>query len=343
MTTPHTLAAFMTLAAAVAAGACTPAGGATRTSTLDQVRARGFLRCGVSTGVAGFSAIDGDGVWHGLDVDVCHAIAAAVLGDSAKVRYTPLSAARRFAALQSGEIDVLTRNTTINFQRDVNLGFEFPAVNWYDGTAFIVRKAAGITSPRQLDGKTICLSPGTSTEGDLADYFRTNGLRFTPVVIERVEEGTSAYYAGRCDAYATDSSALAGIRAHAPHPEDHQILPQTISKAPLGPAVMSADMRWIEIVRWSVYAMIDAEDLGLTSATIDAALTSKDPAVRRFVGESDDFGPMLGLDRRWAFTIVKQVGNVRESFERNLAPLGVERGMNRLWKDGGIVYVPDIR
>jgi len=336
-------AAVVACAAALAAGACTPAGGATHTATLDQVRARGFLRCGVSTGVAGFSALDGAGVWHGLDVDVCRAIAAAVFGDSAKVRYTPLSAQRRFAALQSGEIDVLSRNTTISFQRDVNLGFEFPAIDWYDGTAFIVPRASGISAPRQLDGKTICFSPGTSTEADVADYFRTNGLRFTPVVIERAEEATAAYYAGRCDAFATDSSALAGVRMHAPHPEEQAVLPQTISKAPLGPAVMSADTRWVEIVRWSVYAMIDAEDLGLSSATIDAALTSKDPAIRRFVGESDDFGPMLGLDHRWAFTIVKQVGNSRESFERNLAPLGVERGMNRLWKDGGIVYVPDIR
>jgi general L-amino acid transport system substrate-binding protein len=310
---------------------------------LEQVRTRGFLRCGVSTGVAGFSAMDGTGTWHGLDVDVCRAIAAAVFGDASKVRYTPLSASRRFAALQSGEIDVLSRNTTINFQRDVNLGFEFPAVNWYDGTAFIVRKTSGIASPRQLDGVTICLNPGTSTEADVADYFRSNGLRYTPVVMERIEETMAAYYAGRCDALATDSSALAGVRARAPHPDEHVILAQTISKAPLGPAVMASDGRWIEIVRWTVFAMIDAEELGLSSATVDTALASDNPAVKRFVGESDGLGPMLGLDRRWAFTIVKQVGNMRESFERNLAPLGIDRGMNRLWKDGGLVYVPDVR
>ena len=336
------LAIAWTLAAAMAAAGCA-AGQAGSPSMLDAVRARGFLRCGVSTGIAGFSAIDGAGEWHGIDVDVCRAIAAAVLGDAAKVRYTPLSGTRRFASLQSGEIDVLSRNTTLTFQRDVQLNFEFAAINWYDGTGFIVRKAANIIAPRQLDGATICIQPGTSTEADVADYFRANGLRYTPVIIERLEEASAAYYAGRCDAFAHDASALAGVRLRAARPSDHVILPQTISKAPLGPTVMGGDTRWLEIVRWTVFAMIDAEELGLTSATIDRALKSDDPATRRFVGESDDFGPMLGLDRRWAFTIVKQVGNMRESFERNLAPLGVERGINRLWKDGGIVYVPDVR
>jgi general L-amino acid transport system substrate-binding protein len=331
------------LTAAIAAGACGTAGLAAPTSTLDTVRARGFLKCGVSTGIAGFSAIDGAGEWHGIDVDVCRAIAAAVFGDAAKVRYTPLTASRRFVALQAGEIDVLSRSTTISFQRDVQLGFEFPAVTWYDGTGFIVRKARGIDRPEQLDGATICFQPGTTTESDVADYFRTHRLRFTPVVIERLEEATAAYYAGRCDAFAHDQSALAGARAHAPHPDEPVILAQTISKSPIGPAVLAGDVRWIEIVRWSAFAMIDAEELGLTSASVDGALASDNPAIRRFVGESDDFGPMLGLDRRWAFAIVKQVGSMRESFERNLAPLGVSRGLNRLWKDGGILYVPDLR
>ena len=240
MSTLRTIWAFSTIAATLALCACTVTGGAARPSTLEAVRSRGAVRCGVSTGVAGFSAMDAEGEWHGIDVDVCRAIAAAVFGDATKVRYTPLSAQRRFAALQSGEIDVLSRNTTINFQRDVRLGFEFPAVNWYDGTGFIVRKTSGISTPRELNGATICLNPGTSTESDVAEYFRVNGLHFTPVVIERVEEGTAAYYAGRCDAFATDTSALAGIRAHAPHPAEHVILAQTISKAPLGPAVMSA-------------------------------------------------------------------------------------------------------
>jgi len=340
------IAVVLCLAAAAAAAGCTAAGTAGAgpgTATLDAVRARGFVRCGVSTGIAGFSTIDGQGEWHGIDVDVCRAIAAAVLGDASKVRYTPLTAMRRFAALQSGEIDVLSRNTTITYQRDAQLGFEFPAVNWYDGTAFVVWKSRGADRPEQLDGATICVSPGTSTEADVADYFRRHGLHFTPVVIERLEESVAAYYNRRCDAFAADQATVAGLRARAPHPDEHVVLAETISKSPLGPAVMPSDGRWVKIVRWSVFAMIDAEELGLTSSTIDAALTSDSPQVRRFAGVEGDLGPMLGLDRRWAVAIVKQVGNMRESYERNLMPLGVERGPNRLWKDGGLFYVPDIR
>ena len=340
------IAVCLCLAAAAAAAGCTAAGTAGAgpgTATLDAVRARGFVRCGVSTGIAGFSTIDGQGEWHGIDVDVCRAIAAAVLGDASKVRYTPLTAMRRFAALQSGEIDVLSRNTTITYQRDAQLGFEFPAVNWYDGTAFVVWKSRGADRPEQLDGATICVSPGTSTEADVADYFRRHGLHFTPVVIERLEESVAAYYNRRCDAFAADQATVAGLRARAPHPDEHVVLAETISKSPLGPAVMPSDGRWVKIVRWSVFAMIDAEELGLTSSTIDAALTSDSPQVRRFAGVEGDLGPMLGLDRRWAVAIVKQVGNMRESYERNLMPLGVERGPNRLWKDGGLFYVPDIR
>jgi len=340
------IAVVLCLAAAAAAAGCTAAGTAGAgpgTATLDAVRARGFVRCGVSTGIAGFSTIDGQGEWHGIDVDVCRAIAAAVLGDASKVRYTPLTAMRRFAALQSGEIDVLSRNTTITYQRDAQLGFEFPAVNWYDGTAFVVWKSRGADRPEQLDGATICVSPGTSTEADVADYFRRHALHFTPVVIERLEESVAAYYNRRCDAFAADQATVAGLRARAPHPDEHVVLAETISKSPLGPAVMPSDGRWVKIVRWSVFAMIDAEELGLTSSTIDAALTSDSPQVRRFAGVEGDLGPMLGLDRRWAVAIVKQVGNMRESYERNLMPLGVERGPNRLWKDGGLFYVPDIR
>ena len=340
------IAVVLCLAAAAAAAGCTAAGTAGAgpgTATLDAVRARGFARCGVSTGIAGFSTIDGQGEWHGIDVDVCRAIAAAVLGDASKVRYTPLTAMRRFAALQSGEIDVLSRNTTITYQRDAQLGFEFPAVNWYDGTAFVVWKSRGADRPEQLDGATICVSPGTSTEADVADYFRRHALHFTPVVVERLEESVAAYYNRRCDAFAADQATVAGLRARAPHPDEHVVLAETISKSPLGPAVMPSDGRWVKIVRWSVFAMIDAEELGLTSSTIDAALTSDSPQVRRFAGVEGDLGPMLGLDRRWAVAIVKQVGNMRESYERNLMPLGVERGPNRLWKDGGLFYVPDIR
>ena len=315
----------------------------TATPTLDSVRARGFVRCGVSTGIAGFSTQDGQGQWQGIDVDVCRAIAAAVLGDAGKVRYTPLTAAQRFTALQSGEIDVLSRNTTITFQRDVQLGIEFPAINWYDGTGFIVRKASKVQSVKDLNGATICMQPGTTTETDVADYFRKRNFAFTPVVIERLEEVTNAYFAGRCDAFSQDRSLLAAVRARASNPTEHVVLSDVISKAPFGPGVMSDDPRWIEIVRWSVYALIDAEELGLTSKTIDRALESDDPDVRRFVGRTDGFGAMLGLDPQWAFRIVKQVGSYAESLERNIAPLGIDRGINRLWKDGGVLYVPALR
>ncbi len=317
--------------------------GSTATPTLDGVRRNDFVRCGVTTGVAGFSAPDAQGEWRGLDVDVCRAIAAAVLGDAGKVRFTPLTAAQRFTALQTGEVDVLSRITTITFQRDVQLGIEFPAINWYDGTTFIVRTSSGVRTVKDLDGATICVQPGTTNEVDVADYFRKHELTFSPVVIERLEEVTSAYFAGRCDAFSQDQATLAALRARAPNPADHVVLSELISRGPYGPGVMPNDTRWIEIVRWSVYAMVNAEELGLTSSTIDRALESADPDVRRFVGRSDGFGPMLGLDAAWAYRIVKQVGSYAESVERNITPLGVERGVNRLWKDGGVMYVPPLR
>jgi len=328
---------------AAMAPAAEVARGSTTTPTLDGVRKKNFVQCGVTTGVAGFSAPDAQGEWHGLDVDVCRAIAAAVLGDAKKVRFTPLTAAQRFTALQTGEVDVLSRITTITFQRDVQLGIEFPAVNWYDGTTFIVRKSSKVKSVDDLNGATICLQPGTTNEVDVADYFRKHKLTFTPVVIERLEEGTNAYFAGRCDAFSQDQATLAALRARAPNPADHVVLPELISRGPYGPGVMPNDLRWIEIVRWSVYAMVNAEELGLSSTTIDRARESDDPDVRRFVGTSDGFGAMLGLDAAWAYRIVKQVGNYGESVERNITPLGIERGVNRLWKDGGVMYVPPLR
>jgi len=320
-----------------------PAAASSATPTLDGVRRKGYVQCGVTTGVAGFSAPDAHGEWRGLDVDVCRAIAAAVLGDASKVRFTSLTAAQRFTALQSGEIDVLSRITTITFQRDVQLGIEFPATNWYDGTGFIVHKRLHITSVKELAGATICVPSGSSNELDVADYFRKHHLRFTPLVMERFEEAITAYFAGRCDAIGQDRSTLAGLRARAPKPEDHVVLSEVVSKAPYGPGVMPNDLRWMEIVRWSVYAMIDAEEMGLSSTTIDGALASDDPALQRFVGKTGGFGSMLGLDADWALRIVKQVGNYAESFERNIHPLGIERGLNRLWSDGGILYVPDLR
>ncbi len=347
--------ACLALAAAACAGTgtasesapmATPGAGidrSTATPTLDGVRRKGFVQCGVSTGIAGFSTTDAQGQWRGLDVDVCRAIAAAVLGDATKVRFTPLTSPQRFTALQSGEIDVLSRVTTITFQRDVQLGIEFPATNWYDGSTFLVRKALNVSSPKALDGATICIQPGTTNEVDVADYFRRHKLTFKPVVIERLEETTNAYFAGRCDAFSQDQSTLVAVRARAPNPEEHVIVPETISKAPYGPGVMSNDLRWIEIVRWSVFAMIDAEELGLTSTTIDQAVASTDPDVQRFLGKREDFGAMLGLDAEWAVRIVKQVGNYAESFDRSLKPLGVERGINRLWTEGGVLYVPALR
>jgi general L-amino acid transport system substrate-binding protein len=336
------------LSACTAASSGTPPaiagpGTASTTPTFDGVRQKGFVQCGVTTGVAGFSALDALGEWHGLDVDVCRAIAAAVLGDARRVHFTPLTAAQRFAALQSGEIDVLSRITTVTFQRDVQLGLEFPAINWYDGSGFIVPRASGVRSPRDLDGATICMSAGSTNELDVADYFRRNHLRFTPVVMERLDEVTSAYFAGRCDAFTQDRATLAAVRARAVRPADHVVLQDVISKAPYSPAVMPDDVRWLEIVRWSVYAMIDAEELGLSSSTVDGAAASADPSVQRFLGQSGGFGSMLGLDAQWAYRIVKQVGNYAESFNRNIAPLGIERGLNRLWTDGGILYAPDLR
>jgi general L-amino acid transport system substrate-binding protein len=330
-------------AAAQAPGVQSQGEGAHATPTLEGVRRKGFVQCGVTTGIAGFSALDRQGQWHGLDVDVCRAIAAAVLGDATKVRFTPLTAAQRFTALQTGEIDVLSRITTITFQRDVQLGIEFPVINWYDGGGFIVRKSLHLKSVKDLDGATICMTPGTTNELDVADYFRKNNLKFTPVVIDPVDDTTKAYFAGRCDAFSQDQSTLVAVRARAPDPDEHVVLNQVISKAPYGPGVMPNDLRWMEIVRWSVYAMIDAEELGLSSSTIDQALASGDPNVQRFAGKTGGFGAMLGLDADWAAKIVRQVGSYAESFDRNIKPLGIERGLNRLWRDGGVLYVPDLR
>ncbi|MBV8031009.1 MAG: amino acid ABC transporter substrate-binding protein [Betaproteobacteria bacterium] len=314
-------------------------------STLDAVRARGTVACGTNTGLAGFSQPDSKGVWRGIDVDVCRAVAAAVFGDASKVRYVPATTQQRFTALQSGEVDLLSRNTTWSFSRDAGLGFNFTGVNFYDGQGFMVWKKLNVKSAKQLNGATICVQPGTTTELNLADYFRANRMTFKPVVIDKLEEVLNAYFAGRCDVFTTDMSGLVSVRgSRAPNAAEHVILPEIISKEPLGPLVRHGDDRWFDIVKWSLYAMIEAEELGLTSRNIDEqARTSKDPSVQRFVGASGDLGKMLGLDNRWAFNIVKQVGNYGESFEANLKPLGFERGQNALWKDGGLMYSPPIR
>ena len=313
-------------------------------STLDAVRSRGFVQCGVNTGLAGFAQPDSKGVWHGIDVDVCRAVAAAVFGDAGKVRYTPLTSQQRFTALQSGEVDILARNTTWTITRDTSLGLNFVGVNYYDGQGFMVPKKLGVKSAKELNGATICVQPGTTNELNLADYFRANRMSFKPVVIEKLEDVLSAYFAGRCDAYTTDQSGLVALRAsRAPSPAEQVILPEIISKEPLGPAVRHGDDRWFDIVKWSLFAMIDAEELGLTAKNIDAQARSGNPSIQRFVGASGDIGKMLSLDNRWAYNIVKQVGNYGESFDANLKPLGFERGLNRLWNQGGLMYAPPIR
>jgi len=325
---------FLTLFSALAAAQ----------STLDSVRSKGFVSCGTNTGLAGFSQPDSKGVWRGIDVDLCRAVAAAVFGDAAKVRYVPATTQQRFTSLQSGEVDLLSRNTTWSFSRDASLGFNFAGINFYDGQGFMVWKKLNVKSAKQLNGATICVQPGTTTELNLADYFRANRMTFKPVVIDKLEEVLNAYFGGRCDVFTTDVSGLVSVRgSRAPNAADHVILPEVISKEPLGPLVRHGDDRWFDIVKWSLFAMIEAEEMGLSSKTIDQAASSKDPAVQRFVGATGDFGKMLGLDNRWAFNIVKQVGNYGESFDANLKPLGFERGLNALWKDGGLMYSPPIR
>jgi len=317
---------------------------ATAQSTLESVRAKGFVQCGVNTGLAGFAQPDSRGVWKGIDVDVCRAVAAAVLGDANKVRYTPLTAQQRFTALQSGEVDLLSRNTTWNITRDTSLGLNFVGVNYYDGQGFMVPKKLKVKSAKQLNGATICVQPGTTTELNLSDYFRTHRMSFKPVVIEKLEEVLNAYFAGRCDVFTTDHSGLIALRAtRAPRPGDHLILPEIISKEPLGPAVRHGDDRWFDVVKWSLFAMIEAEELGLSSKNILDQQNNANPSIQRFVGATGDIGRMLGLDNRWALQIVRQVGNYAESFEANLKPLGFERGLNRLWNQGGLMYVPPIR
>ena len=330
---------------AVAAIAALLAASAARAqSTLEAVQKKGFVQCGVNVGLAGFSQPDSQGVWKGIDVDLCRAVAAAVFGDAGKVRFTPLTAQQRFTALQSGEIDILSRNTTWTITRDTSLGLNFVGVNYYDGQGFMVPAKKKVKSARQLNGATVCVQPGTTTELNLADYFRTHKMKFKPVVIEKLEEVLNAYFSGRCDVYTTDVSGLVSTRgSRAQNAADHVILPEVISKEPLGPAVRHGDDRWFDVVKWSLYAMIEAEELELSSKNIEQQAGSTNPSIQRFVGATGDIGKMLGLDNRWAVNIVKQVGNYGESFDANLKPLGFERGLNRLWTQGGLMYAPPVR
>jgi general L-amino acid transport system substrate-binding protein len=313
-------------------------------STADSVRNKGYVQCGVNTGLAGFSHPDSNGQWRGIDVDVCRAVAAAVFGDASKARYTPLTAQQRFTALQSGEVDLLARNTTWTISRDTSLGLNFVGINYYDGQGFMVPKKRNVKSAKQLNGATVCVQPGTTNELNLADYFRAHNMKFKPVVIEKLAEVLNAYFSGRCDVYTTDVSGLIAVRSsRAPDAAGHVILPEVVSKEPLGPAVRHGDDRWFDMVKWSLFAMINAEELDLTSGNIDTKLNSQNPVIQRFVGAVGESGKMLGLDNRWAYQIVKQVGNYGESFKRNLGPLGLERGINNLWNKGGLMYAPPIR
>src|SRR5438445_7669510 len=318
--------------------------GAHAGATADSALKKGFLQCGVNTGLAGFSQPDSNGEWRGIDVDLCRAVAAALFGDARKIRFTPLTEQQRFTALQSGEVDILSRNTTWTLTRDTSLGLNFVGINFYDGQGFMVTKKRNVKSAKQLDGAAVCVQPGTTTELNLADYFRANNMKFKPVVIEKLEEVLGAYFAGRCDAFTTDHSGLVALRAsRAPKPDEHLIRPEIISKEPLGPAVRHGDDRWFDVVKWSLFAMLEAEELGLNSGNIDAQAKSPNPAIQRFVGASGDLGTLLGVDNKWAYQIVKQVGNYGESFDANLKPLGFERGLNRLWNQGGLMYAPPLR
>ena len=314
--------------------------------TLKAVKDRGMLNCGANGTLAGFGLPDAQGKWTGLDVDFCRAIAAAVLNDSEKVKYVPLSAKDRFTALQSGEVDVLARNTTWTSSRDTSLGLNFTGVNYYDGQGFMVRKALKVNSALELNGASVCVQQGTTTELNLADYFSANKMQLKSVTFATANEAVKAYDAGRCDAYTTDASALYAERLRVSDPNDHIILPEIISKEPLGPAVRHGDDQWFDIVKWTLFAMMNAEELNISSKNVDEALKSTNPEIKRFVGTEGNFGEQLGLSKDWAVRIVKQVGNYGESFERNVglgSTLKIERGLNKLWTKGGIQYAPPIR
>ncbi|MFE1602018.1 amino acid ABC transporter substrate-binding protein [Methylobacterium sp. ID0610] len=326
---------------------CLAAGAAQAQATLASIKQKGFIACGSNPGLAGFGVPDAQGRWTGLDVEFCRALAAAIFNDVTKVRYIPLSAKDRFTALQSGEVDVLSRNTTWTMSRDTSLGLDFPAVNFYDGQGFMVKKKLGVTSAKQLDGASICTQQGTTTELNLADYFRANKLKYEVVAFATSDETFKAYDSGRCDAFTTDASGLYAERLRAATPDDNIVLPEVISKEPLGPAVRHGDSQWADIVRWTHYAMLNAEEAGITQANVDQMLKSSDnPDVKRILGTEGKFGEGIGLTNDWSYRIIKLVGNYGEVFERNVgqgSPLKIQRGVNALWSKGGLQYGPPIR
>ncbi len=338
------LARSLALAAALAAIGVT---GPARAATLDDVKAKEFVQCGVSQGVPGFSSPDESGNWVGIDVDVCRAVAAGVFGDADRVKYTPLSAKERFTALQSGEVDLLSRNTTWTLVRDSALGLNFAGVNYYDGQGFMVRRDMGVKSAKELAGAAVCVNIGTTTELNMADFFRSNNMDYKPVVFEKADEVVAAYDSGRCDVYTTDRSSLAAQRLKLAESDAHIILPETISKEPLGPVVRHGDDQWYDIVKWSLNCMIETEEYGVTSQNAEELrASSNNPVIKRQLGVEGDLGKNLGLDTDWCYNIVTQVGNYGESYDRHIGPdtaVKLERGVNALWKEGGLIYAPPIR
>jgi general L-amino acid transport system substrate-binding protein len=335
------------LGALIALGALAATLPAQAGKTIDTIKQRGQLVCGVNPSLPGFSAADSQGNWAGLDVDVCKAVAATLLSDASKIKWVPLNAAQRFAALQAGEIDILSRNTTWTLTRDASLGLHFTGATYYDGQGFMVTKKSKITSAKQLKGATVCVQSGTTTEKNLTDYSKAAGLNMKSVVFETQEATNKAYFSGRCQAYTTDASGLASVRnKEAGNPEDHVILPELISKEPLGPAVRRGDDEFFAIVKWVVFALVEAEEYGITQANVDQMKTSTDPVVQRILGTSEDTGKLLGLDKDWAYRAIKATGNYGEIFERNVGPksaLKLPRGANNLWNKGGFMYAPPVR
>ena len=311
--------------------------------TIDDIKSRGSLTCGVSTGVAGFSLADAKGVIQGIDADTCRAVAAAILGKP-EVKFVPTTTTNRFTALQSGEIDLLVRSTTWTLGREANLGLEFAGVNFYDGTGFMVKTSSGVKSVKELDGATVCVQPGTSTDLAIADYFRLNKIKFTPVLIQDLAEIQNSYLSGRCDTYSTDLSGLASFRfQQGPKATDHVLLPEIISKEPLGLMVRKGDDKFFDVVRWTMFAMYQAEESGVTSKNVADMQKSTNPDVRRLLGAEGDMGKAMGIDNLWAVSIVKAVGNYGEMWDRDITPLGIPRGINNLWNKGGLHYPPPIR
>ncbi|MFC3285695.1 amino acid ABC transporter substrate-binding protein [Litchfieldella rifensis] len=319
---------------------------AAQATTLEDTQQRGVVQCGVSDGLPGFSAPDDQGEWQGIDVEVCRAVAAAVFGDAEAVRYVPLNAVERFTALQSGEVDVLSRNTTWTATRDTTLGLNFAGVTFYDGQGFMVSKDLGIGSVKELDGAAICIQAGTTTELNVADYFRANEMQFEPIVFDTSEQTVGGFEAGRCDVLTSDTSQLAALRIQLSDPSGAVILPEVISKEPLGPVVRQGDDQWFNIVKWSLFAMLNAEELGISSDNVDDMLNSENPNIARLLGQDGNFGEGMGLKADWAYNIISQVGNYAEIYDRNVgmdSPLEIERGINELWSNGGIQYAPPVR